>query len=93
MVEAVTNSCSEHPLLEQKLLVTGYSRAHADAYGRKFALGAQVAIFPASAVPRVRTWDVGVTSIRFSVELDQEAALDEAPRTRVLFALCVLRGS
>jgi hypothetical protein len=93
MVEAVSSSCSEHALLEQKLLVTGYSRAHADAYGRKFALGAQVVIFPASAVPRVRSWDVGVASIRFSVELDQEAALDEATRARVLSALCVVRGS
>jgi len=93
MIEAVSISCSEQALLEQKLLVTGYSRAHADAYGRKFALGAQVVIFPGSAIPRVRTWDVGVTSIRFSVELDQEAALEEAPRTRVLSALCVGGGS
>lgn len=89
MVEAVSISCSEHALLEQKLLLTGYSRAHAHAYGRKFSLGAPVVVLPADAVPRVRSWDVGVTSIRFSVELDQAAALDEPTRARVLSELCV----
>lgn len=93
MVDLVSSSCSEGSLLEQKLLLTGYSRVHADAYARKFALGAPVALFPASAIPRVRAWDTGVTSIRFTVELDQELALDESTGTQALADFCAVSAS
>ena len=88
MVERVAAACSEQTLLEQKLLATGYSRVHEGAYGRRFALGAPIALFPAAAVPRVRKWDAGVTGIRFTVELDPEDALDDAACGQTLTELC-----
>jgi hypothetical protein len=92
MVDAVHSVCSELVLLEQKLLNCGFSRANSDVYSRRFSAAGPVVLFSVQDVPHIREFDVGVSSIRYTVELDPARALSEDVTGTVLRALCDAKG-
>ena len=77
LVDAIGESAAEAVAFEQKLLAAGFSRRDADAYSRRFAVGAPFLFFDATALPRIRAFDPGISSIRYVVELDASDALPE----------------
>lgn len=88
MVEMVTTGATELVALEQKLLRCGFSRSQADLYSRRFSKGAPLALLRAADVPRVTAFDAGVSSIRYTVELDPARVLSDVDTSATLRALC-----
>lgn len=88
MVDRVAEASSELVAFEQKLLLRGFVRSQSSAYVRRFARVAPLALFRAERVPAVRTFDPGVSSIHYTVDLDAADALDDAESYGALKILC-----
>lgn len=88
LVESISAATSEGVMFEQKVLLAGFSRLQGDAYGRKFSSGAPLSLFPGEKVPRVRAFDPGVVSIRYSVELDPAMAMSRDEASGFLSTVC-----
>lgn len=88
MVDVVTAVATELVALEEKLLRCGFARSQADLYSRRFSRAAPLALFRASDVPRVTAFDPGVSTIRYTVELDPARVLADEDAVAALLAVC-----
>jgi hypothetical protein len=70
LIDEIGEKVANQAVFEEKILLTGYSRADAASYTRKLALLEKPSLFPIDLVPRVRVADPGVTDIRFTVDLN-----------------------
>jgi hypothetical protein len=71
------------PDFEEKLASVGYAREDDDAYSRRYALVAPPVLFPVESVPRVRVADLGVSHLRYRLELDPDRAVPENTRASI----------
>jgi hypothetical protein len=90
LVTAVGDATGEVVTFEQRLLSLGFSRRDSRAYTRRFSLGAPIAYFPSSAIPRIRSFDAGISAIRYVIELEDDDALDRSLVGPSLSRLCGL---
>jgi hypothetical protein len=88
MINDVAKVCGDPPALERLLLQVGYSREDAPLYGHKLRALEAPLWFEQAAIPRVRSADAGVSSIRFLASLDESRALSPERGIAVLAQLC-----
>ena len=84
LVTRINDRVSSPTEFEAKLLDIGYSRLDAALYRERFAVREPPVVFPEAAVPRVRSFDPGISAIRFTAVLDELAALEGAAAARLL---------
>lgn len=84
LVRQVDERVADPTEFEAKLLDSGYSRADASLYRGRFSVREVPLVFPQAAVPRVRTFDPGISAIRFTAVLDELAALESETAATLL---------
>lgn len=89
MVAKCDAQLSDRREFEEKLLISGYSRADAVRYRQKLRLLEPPLVFPAASIPRVREADPGISQIRFLVSLDERKAVSYHDALSLLGRLCV----
>lgn len=88
LVEAVAETTSEVVTFEQKLLALGFSRRDSSAYTRRFSPGSSILFFRGTDIPRIRSFDPGISSIRYVIELDDADAIAASTITDYVNRLC-----
>ncbi len=88
MIDDTAKVCADPSALERLLLQAGYSREDALLYGHRWRALEAPLWFEQASIPRVRTADPGVSSIRFVVSLDESRALSPERGIALLAQLC-----
>ncbi len=88
LVAEVATACGDPATLEKLLLQVGYSREDAPLYGHRLRALEAPLWFQQASIPRVRSADPGVTSIRFLASLDESRALSPERGIAILAQLC-----
>jgi len=88
MIDDAAKVCGDPPALQRLLLQVGYSREDAPLYAHKLRALEAPLWFEQASIPKVRTADPGVSSIRFLASLDESRALSPERGIAILAQLC-----
>ena len=84
LVRVVAHRVDDMPGFEEKLASVGYSRDDEGAYGKRCVLLEPPLFYRREDVPRVRVADVGVSDLRYQVELVRDLAMTADVGSRVI---------
>jgi hypothetical protein len=87
-IEAVRNRLTDDSTLMRCVLEVGFRETDSDKYQRTLALASDLELYPMACVPRVRTYDSGVSDMQYTITLDADVSLPSDVAAGIMNTLC-----